>query len=225
MADKKSLVLRAKIIGVLLRDARLAVGKTPHDCAALLSLNASSYSAYELGAKPISLPELELLAYYFDIPLSHFWGADIISDDQERTSNLKTAELIALRQRIIGTQLREARLNRDMSLKELAASVGVTPARIKTYEFGEEPVPIPELEALGWVLGLRIDSFFESSGPVGEWDASRRSFEKFKDLPPEVRDFVTNPSNELYVRVAMRLANMPTDKLRDVAATILDITF
>jgi transcriptional regulator with XRE-family HTH domain len=225
MADKKSLALRAKIIGVLLRDARLAAGKTPHECAELLGLHTSTYNTYELGAKPVSLPELELLAYYFDIPLSHFWGEDIISDDQERTSNLKTAEIITLRQRIIGTTLREARLKRDMSQKELAASVGVTPARIKAYEFGEEPVPIPVLEALGWVLGLRIDSFFEASGPVGEWDANRRAFEKFKDLPPEVRDFVSNPANELYMRVAMRLAGMPTEKLRDVAATILDITF
>jgi len=62
MADKKSLTLRAKIIGVLLRDARLAANKSPKECAELLGLSASAYSSFELGKKSLSLPELELLA-------------------------------------------------------------------------------------------------------------------------------------------------------------------
>jgi len=225
MADKKSLALRAKIIGVLMRDARLAANKTPKECAAVIGVNLNVYNAYETGAGAISLPELELLAYYLDIPLSHFWGENVISDDEDRVSNIKTGELLALRNRIIGAQVREARLRRDISQKELAAAVGITPGRLKTYELGEEPVPVPELETLGWILGLNIDTFFETRGPVGEWDSTQRAFEKFKDLPQEVREFVNNPTNEMYVRVAMRLANMPTEKLRDVAATILDITF
>jgi transcriptional regulator with XRE-family HTH domain len=225
MADKKSLAIRAKIIGVLLRDARLAAGKTPKDCATVLGMTASAYAAYELGKKPVSLPELELLAYYLDTPLSHFWGDNIISDDLERGSNINTAELITLRHRIIGIQLREARLKRSISPKELAAAVGIPSSRLKAYEVGEQPVPVPELETLGWVLGLNIDSFFEKEGPVGEWDAARRAFEKFKELPPEVQDFVANPVNESYVRVAMKLSDMSTHKLRDIAAGLLDITF
>ena len=225
MADKKSLAIRAKIIGVLLRDARLAAGKAPKDCATVLGMSASAYASYELGKKPVSLPELELLAYYLDTPLSHFWGDNIISDDQERGSNINTVELIEIRDRIIGAQLRETRLKRNISLKELAAAVGIPSSRLKAYEFGEQPVPVPELETLGWILGLNIDNFFEKQGPVGEWDAARRAFDKFKELPSEVQEFVANPVNEAYVRVAMKLSDMSANKLRDIAAGLLDITF
>lgn len=225
MADNKSLTIRAKIIGVLLRDARLAAGKSLKECSAVLGLAASAYSAFELGKKSISLPELELIAYYLDTPLTHFWGDATISDAGERGADMNTAELVSLRQRIIGAQLRQTRMSKSMSQKELAATIGVTPARIKSFEFGKRPIPVPELEALSWVLGLKIEHFFEKLGPVGEWDAARRAFERFKELPPEVQEFVGNPANESYLRVAMRLADMPSDRLREIAEDILNITF
>jgi len=225
MADKKSLALRAKIIGVLLRDARIAAVKAPKDCADLLGISASAYSAFELGKKSLSLPELELLSYYLDIPLSHFWGDELMSSAPERASDVNSDELIKLRHRIIGLQIRQARTANGIALKELAAAVGVPSSRIKSYEFGEQPIPVPELETLAWVLGTKIDYFFERQGPVGEWDASRRAYDNFKELPTEVQDFVMNPVNEAYLRIAMHLASMPAGQLKDLAASLLDITF
>ncbi|MEK7278176.1 MAG: helix-turn-helix transcriptional regulator [Chloroflexota bacterium] len=225
MADKKSFTIRAKIMGVLLRDARLAAGKSLKECGAVLGLTAAAYSAFELGKKSISLPELELVAYYLDTSLNHFWGDATLSEGGERGADMNTGELVYLRQRIIGAQLRQARQAKGMTQKELAAALGASAARIKGFEFGERPVPIPDLEALGDVLGLRIDYFFEKQGPVGEWDATRRAFERFKELPPEVQEFVCNPANESYLRVAMRLADMPSDRLREIAEDILNITF
>lgn len=225
MADKKSLALRAKIIGVLLRDARLAAGKSPKECGDLLGLSSSAYSAFELGRKSLSLPELELLGYYLDIPLSHFWGDELMSSAPERAADVNADELIKLRHRIIGLQIRQARTANGIALKELAAAVGVTTNRIKAYEFGEEPIPVPELETLAWVLGAKVDYFFERQGPVGEWDTSRRAYDNFKELSTEVQDFVMNPVNESYLRIAMRLADMPAGQLKDLAASLLDITF
>ncbi len=225
MADKKSLALRAKIIGVLLRDARLAAGKTPKDCGAVLGISASAYASYELGKKALSLPELELLAYYLDIPLSHFWGDEVLSEAPERAADINAEELISLRHRIIGAQIRQARTANGIAIKELAAAVGIPASRVKAYEFGEHPVPVPQLETLAWVLGMKIDNFFERQGPVGEWDSARRAFEKFKELSPEMQEFVMNPLNAAYLNVAMRLADMPADKLKNMAELLLDITF
>jgi transcriptional regulator with XRE-family HTH domain len=225
MPDKKSLGLRAKIIGVLLRDARLAAGKTPADCGNLLGTSASAYAAYEVGKKSLSLPDLELLAYYLEIPLSHFWGDELRSEAPERAADMNSDELIRLRHRIIGLKLRQARLANGVAIKELAAAIDVPASRIKSYEFGELPITVPELETLAWVLGLKIDHFFERQGPVGEWDASGRAFEHFKEFPPEVQDFVLNPLNESYLRIAMRLAAMPPDQIKNLAAMLLDITY
>ncbi len=225
MADKKSLALRAKIIGVLLRDARLAAGKNLKECGAVLGLTSGAYSAYEFGKKALALPELELLAYYLDTPLTHFWSDDIKSEKAERASEVNTTELIKLRQRIIGAELRQARQAKGLSQKELASAVGVPPGRIKAYEFGQHPIPIPELETMGWVLGLTVDHFFEKQGPVGEWDTQRRAFENFQHLPPEMKEFIGRPANESFLRIAMHLSALSTAKLRALAEGLLDITY
>lgn len=225
MTDQTTLTLRAKILGVLLRDARLAAGKSPKECAAVLGMSSRSYTSLETGARSISLPELEVLAYFLDTSLSHFWGDEAITASPERGSDINPEELTILRHRIVGAQLRQARLNKSISQKELAAAVGIRPSRLKQYEYGQKPVPIPELEALCMILGLKIQNLIEKQGPVGEWDATRRAFERFKALPPELQDFVTNPANEHYLRVAMQLSDLSAERLRAIAEGLLDITY
>jgi transcriptional regulator with XRE-family HTH domain len=209
----------------LLRDARIAAGKSPKECGDVLGVSATAYSNIELGKDAPSLPELELLSYYLNIPLSHFWEEDILSEAPERTSRVNIAELLKLRNRIIGLQIRQARTNSGLGLKALATTAGITVNQLKTYELGEAPITMPELEVIADALDMKMESFFEQQGTVGQWDASHRAYEQFKELPQELQDFVMNPVNESYIRVAMRLANMPADKIKDMAATLLDITY
>lgn len=225
MADKEALSVRAKILGVLLRDARLAAGKSLKDCAAMLGCTPGVYGDYELGRKPLSLPELEVLAFFLDVPLSHFWGHEIISDDRPKAADLDTNGLLALRHRLIGAKLRAARTAGGVKRKELAATAGIPPSRLSAYEFGEKPIPIPELEVLARAVGLTVDYFLEQEGPIAEWDATRRAYEQFKQLPPDLRAFVVEPVNESYLRLAMQLARLSVEKLRGIAEGILDITY
>ena len=72
MAEEK-LALRDRIIGLLLRDAREQADKTKRECARALGVSSGTITAYEEGRKSISLPELEVLSYVLDVPVSHFW--------------------------------------------------------------------------------------------------------------------------------------------------------
>lgn len=54
------LALRNRIVGVLLRNARERAEKTKRECAEALGVSTSTFTAYEEGRKPISLPELEM---------------------------------------------------------------------------------------------------------------------------------------------------------------------
>ena len=65
MAEER-LVVRNRIIGLLLRDARERADKTKRECAAALGVSTSTITAYEEGRKSLSLPELEVLAYVLD---------------------------------------------------------------------------------------------------------------------------------------------------------------
>ena len=46
-----------------------------------------------------------------------------------------------------------------------------------------------------------------------------------EELPPDVRDFALKPTNALYLRIAMQLSAMKADPLRQIAETLLDITY
>jgi len=225
MSDQADLEFRAKILGVLLRDARQAAGKSAKDCAARLGCTPGVYGRYETGKKAVSLPELELLAYFFNVPLSHFWGHETLSDGRGEVVDHESAELLALRHRIVGVQLRAARAKAGLSIKELSAAAGIPAGRLSAYEFGRKPIPIPELEALAGALGQTVEDFLPEAGPIAEWAAGRREFEQFNQLPAEVREFVADPMNESYLRLAMQLSALSVERLRGIAEGILDITY
>jgi len=218
--------VRAKILGVLLKDGRLAAGKTIRECAERLGCSDSSYAAYEAGHRSLSLPQLEILAYLFKTPLDHFWGDRAqTASAQETAAELPAESLTSLRDRLIGAKLRAARKAVKIKIRALAEELGLPPGRLSAYETGQRAVPLPQLEQLAARLGVTVEHFLERQGPVGEWDAEHRDFEQFRKLPLELREFVSQPMNESYLRLARQLALLSAEKLRGIAESLLDITY
>lgn len=221
--DQEAIALRNRMIGVLLRDARIRAGRTKQECAHLLGVPVSTITAYEEGRKPISLPELEALAFFLDVPVQHFWDYDaqLLSE----ASPPPVEEILALRHRVIGALLQQARKEAGKSRKELAQRLGCSVGRIAAYERGERPIPMAELELLARALNRPIEYFLDSSGPIGEWEATQRAFRMFRQLPPDIQEFVSRPINRSYLEVAMKLAEMPAGALRQIAEGLLEITY
>lgn len=224
MDTKSQISIRTKKLGVLIRDARLSARRTVQDCAEALGIRKSIFRAYEEGLRAPSLPELETLVYYLDLPMEHFWGKQTKSETPSRTTRLDLPKLLAVRQRKIGALLRQERTKASVSIRNLAHETDIASARIKAYELGERAIPLPELEVLVRALGGRIESFFDRHGPVGQWMISEESVQQFLEMPVELREFVAMPVNRPYLQLAMKLSNMSKDKLRSVAEDLLDIT-
>jgi transcriptional regulator with XRE-family HTH domain len=224
MTAQLQIMLRTRKLGVLIKDARLASRKTPTECAAATGISAPNLRAYEEGRKAPSLPELEVLAYYFNLPIQHFWTGEALSDQPARTEPLNLKSLAALRQRIIGALLRRKREDAGVAASVLSAETGIPVARLKSYELGEKPIPLPELEVCLNILGVRIEAFFDQAGPIGKWMAEQRAIQEFLKLPADLQNFVCAPVNRPYLELARTLSEMPTDKMRSVAEGLLDIT-
>lgn len=225
MDIRSQITLRTKKLGVLIRDARIASRRTPQECADAIGITKGIFRAYEEGRKAPSLPELETLVYFLDLPIDHFWGKDARSEEESRVAPLDLPKLLAIRQRLIGALLRQERNKASISVKNLSHDTGISSSRIKAYELGERPIPLPELEALLGVLGARVETFFDRNGPIGKWMTSEETVQQFLDMPEEMRQFVCQAVNRPYVELAMKLSVMSTDKLRSVAEGLLDITF
>ncbi len=224
MDTKSQITIRTKKLGVLIRDARLAVRRSVQECADALGIKKSAFHAYEEGTKAPSLPELETLVYYLDLPMEHFWSKEIKSGSTPRHAKLDLPKLLAVRQRKIGALLRQERMKASISIRNLSQVTGISSGRIKAFELGERPIPLPELEVLVRALGGRIETFFDRSGPIGQWMISEETIRNFLELPMELREFVAMPVNRPYLELAMKLSNMSKDKLRSVAEDLLDIT-
>ena len=225
MDTKTQTTIRTKKLGVLIRDARLSARRNAQECAEAIGVRTGIFRAYEEGTKAPSLPELESLVYYLDLPLDHFWSRQIKSTTTLPHPKLDVSRLLAIRQRKIGALLRQERMNASISIRNLADRTGIASSRIKAYELGERAIPLPELEVLVSTLGGRIESFFDNSGPIGQWMLSEETVKQFLEMPVELRQFVSVPINRPYLELAMKLSSMSRDKLRSVAEDLLDITF
>ncbi len=225
METQAQITLRAKKLGILIRDVRVSSRRTTKECAAAINVTNGIFKAFEEGRKAPSLPELETLVYYLDLPIDHFWSNESLSDAPARIDELDLPRLTELRHRMIGALLRKERMNASLSMKSVSEQAGIPARRLKKYEMGERPIPLPELEILLEILGGRIETFFDQGGPIGQWITQQRAIQQFLNLPAELQNFVCQPINRPYLDLARKLSDMSTDKLRSVAEDILDITF
>ena len=221
MADRQAVQLRTKMLGAILRQARTAAGRTLKETAAMIGVSSAILASYERGARGISLPELELLGYALQAPLHRFLRP---TRNETVRAEVNPAVLISLRQHYIGAMIRSRRTEVEMSLRDLAKFTGVPSARLSSYEQGERPIPVAELEAISTALNRDLGFFQDARGPVGEWQATQEAFEAFLKMPADLRDFIGSSENEPYLRMAQRLSDIPVEKVRSLGEGFLEIT-
>jgi transcriptional regulator with XRE-family HTH domain len=222
MGNPQAESLRAKILGAMLREVRMTAGRTLRETADSIGVTPGALTAYEDGRKGISLPELELLAFYLNAPLRQFW-----SDSPSRRKmrlDANPSALIALRQRLVAAQMRLHREASGLTVRQVAEQAGLTTARMRSFEEGDRPIPLPELEAILAVVGHSVDEYLDREGPVAEWDTLQQALGIILSLPSDLREFLASSNSVPYLRMAQRLSTMPVDQLRNVAELLLDIT-
>jgi len=224
MKDMSAINIRARKLGLLIRDARLASRKKIAECATAINVTPGIFRAYEDGRRAPSLPEVEALAYFFKMPIDRFWSREVISDDEAPTKALNLNVLLPLRHRVVGALLRQKRMDAGRSVKSLAEDTGIPQRKLKAYELGQKPISLPELEACLLVLDARIDTFFDPSSPIGQWLIQQQAVEEFLNLSQELQSFVCLPVNRPYLELARKMSLISTEKMREIAEGLLDIT-
>ena len=219
---KETDITRAKILGVLIRDARLHANRTVTECANRLQIDEADFDAAENGEYVLSLPHLEILALYLGVPIEHFWGTETIS----KPDKTNYQELLLLRQKLVGAQILQTRTERGKSLAELSEETEIESSALASYEAGETPISLFHLEKLGRSLNVSVSHFIDyEHGPLAAHEQEQKINRRFQALPPEIQAFVTEPINIAYLETAMRLSEMDAKKLRGIAESILDITY
>lgn len=213
---------RAKLLGDLIRKARAYSRRTPEACAEVLQLSVDEYLQIEEGATNLSLPDLEALAIFLDVPMGYFWG----TKDLAVKETVDFQEWVTLRNRVIGVLLKQLRLKSRKSIEELAEHVDESTAVIEAYESGETAVPYIHLEALCRFMGASPADFLDDErGPMGRHEARHKLNQQFERMDSDLQQFLVNPVNVSYLDTAKRISEMDVAKLRQVAENLLDITY
>lgn len=224
--NHEQLILKNRIVGTLIRDARIASGRSVTDASLLLGVEERAYLAFEAGQQAPSLPQLEVLAYFYNVPLSHFWDSKTLAaKSAEDPVKSRVPEVLMLRQRIIGVRVRQIREQRGYTIEQVAEATGHEPRQIANVERGVSTLPLHELELVASAIGARLDELIDRHGPVGNWLSTQEEFDKFADLPADLRQFILKPINRSYLELAMRMSEMQVDRLRTIAESILEITY
>jgi len=95
----------------------------------------------------------------------------------------------------VGTLLRHARTKRGISLRSLAAEIGVSPSLISQVETGKTQPSVSTLYAISNFLGLSMDDLLSSDGALA--DATEATSAGATHDHPPVQHAVDNPTLEM----------------------------
>lgn len=224
MDPNLAVTLRAKKLGILIRDARLASGKSLEECEEALGATGGKISSFERGDNSPSLPEMELLSHFLNVPISRFWKDEITSTDPTFIDYKNIENTLIQRDHYVGKILKQNRTEGKFSYKDISEKTGITPSKFKKYEGGEIPIPLPELEIVCNFMGNDITSYFDHDSLIGNWIISQNNIEAFLKLPLNLQYFVSKPINRPYLEIAQRLSNLSAEELRTIAEGLLEIT-
>ncbi len=223
--NSKKEILRKKILGVKIRHARIRSGLNLKEVGEGLGISSGLVSDMEFGRRDVTLPQLEVMALLFSVPLVYF-----LSDIPlpETNKDFPTLAAIALRQRIIGVLLRQVRLEAGRSQEDLAEVLGVSDSQISSYELGKTEITLSELKILANYVNVSLNYFVDQGISANESSneiATLDEIAQFSKLPKDVREFLSNPANLLYIKVAMSLSDLSAETLRALAEGLLEITY
>ena len=217
--------IRARKLGLLMLDARNSRRRTIEETAQAIGITQAELLLYEKGEQSPSLPIIEALAFYLDIPLEQFWGTTSLSEKTQEETIQQNARLRQIRDRIIGASLRVHRTQLNFSLHELSSATSISEEMLKKYELGETSMPLPELELLAKTFDVRLEEFYDQKSVIGKWRTQQMMIHQFLALSPELQDFVCKPLNLPYIQLAARLSEFSVEKLRGIAEGLLEITY
>ena len=95
---------------------------------------------------------------------------------------MSSLRMLAIRRRILGVALRNARASRDRTPVDLARVLQCEPERVSGYERGEKDLSLPEIEALAVYLCLPAQSLLSAEiSPDGAKTADTPQTRKLRD--------------------------------------------
>lgn len=225
MVSQESIHAQDQIVGGQVRQARIYAQKSVQQCAQAIDRNPEFIVRVEDGQEGLTLPQVEVLAHFLQVPLAYLLGEGELPEDKAQEPPSYVA-IMTVRRKIIGLILRKARQESGRALEEIAEIVGYAPEHMAQVELGERELTLAELMTVIEALGVSFERLIiRESMPVAYTEGDTRDSEQLAHLSPGIQDFVLRPINMPYLQIAMNLSQMPSETLHQIASGLLEITY
>ncbi|MCJ7695550.1 MAG: hypothetical protein MUO40_09000 [Anaerolineaceae bacterium] len=170
-----------------IKSARVNANRSMKACADFLRINLDRYAAFETGTLIPSLPEIELLAFFLNVPISIIFQ----SETEPGLTNLQSLnqkdfeELLKLRNKIIGAKIRILREEKNLSASELASQAGFCEGDLEAYELGITPIRLSILQRILDVLECSFLELTDRDTISSRWNKEMIDFRKSSMLPQD----------------------------------------
>ena len=225
--DKVKLIeeLFQKKLGIIIKNSRELRKRTVAECAEVMGKEPEVFSAYEAGTLSPALPELEILAYYLELPIYHFFNSVLQEDKPVFENQDDMKQFLLVRDKVISTRLKTYREQKNIAINKMIANTSLNEEQYQRFEEGLDPIPLTNLQSFMYPLGCSLKEFLCEGGKIGAKYTEEKAQQTLEEIPAEVQKFLTNPSNEPYLRLAMHLSTLSAERLRNIAEGLLEITY
>ncbi|MCB2202789.1 helix-turn-helix domain-containing protein [bacterium] len=204
-------------------DIRRTLQRSVHDCAGILGISEAKYLAFEQGRESLSLPDLELLSLYLNIPLQELFDKDVHTSSSHHLLQLNIRpQYKQLREKMIQTKLILARESKGLSLFDLAQETDIPEKTLQAYELGQLPIPLNHLKSICEALGCSIDTFFpEDNALNGAPKVNNRQGRWQPEYPNN--EAAPNPEEDPYRQLLAALKQIPEEDQARIAKQLLEL--
>ena len=214
--------IRAKILGVLVRDARIHAGRSIEESSKVLGVSAESFEKIESGDETPDMPFLEALSLYLNVPFERFWGDQTLGGFPVGDFD----QLMEQRRSSLAEQVKQFRESADKSIAELAKAAELDEEFLTAVEDGSAPLTVFDAEKIASALSISMWELQDKGqeSPLFHHEELQKLVKQIRNMPDEMRAFIVQPVNQPYLSMAMKLSKMEVNRMRDFAADILEIT-
>lgn len=208
------------LISSRIRDIRKSKHLRTKDCAKALGVSKETYRNFEKGLSPISLPELELIAFYLGVT-----PTALIENNQGFTafSNLLHEDIrpqyLTLRRKMVGAMISAAREVQAVSVEDLKQATQIPADRLYAYEKGDIPIPLSDLFLISDYLEISYKALFatvwlDESSDGYPWQENKN--------PQDFSNADSAPDDDVFSVLLHAIKQMSSSEQAQIAKIILE---
>lgn len=206
-----------------IKQIRKAEQRSPDDCAAVLDMSAEQYLSIEEGIKPLTLPEIELLAIYFRVPPEMFFSNESIHDEVSFVlSDSILPKFSKVRQKMILAKLVILSNEKQVTLEDIHQSTGIPKKNLLSYFKGDMPIPVDHLLQISAALATPVEEFFSQEISLIEDLTQSQEIKNWRPEYPSAATSPEDPKVEQYNHLINAIKRMPRETQAQVAKVILE---